>query len=101
MCIWYWYLPVRMLKFVIHLISVQMKKLLLCIPVLAIASFAHAQNFTINDGSSNVQGTTQNYSVPSTSLDTRAYTVTNTNSTSVTLKVKKVNLALNDPGAST
>ncbi|HTL81876.1 MAG TPA: T9SS type A sorting domain-containing protein [Bacteroidia bacterium] len=78
-----------------------MKKLLLCIPVLAITASVNAQNFTINDGTSNIQGTTVSYNVANNVTDTRTYTVTNVSAGSLTVKVKKVNEALNDPGAST
>lgn len=80
-----------------------MKKQLLALAFLASATALSAQgNFTFVDAnSSDVTNTTQTYWVPSSSTDTRIYTVTNISESPITVKVRKINMQLNDPGATT
>lgn len=78
-----------------------MKKHLLAIAVATLGSFAvSAQNYSFTDSvGTNVTGTTVTYTVASSLLDTRQFTLTNTGSSTVTIKVKKTIVYLNDPGS--
>jgi hypothetical protein len=75
-----------------------MKKHLLAVLVTLTGSFAvSAQNYSFTDTlSNNITGTTVSYTVPSNLLDTRHFTLTNTGSSSVTVKVKKTIVYIND-----
>ena len=78
-----------------------MKKYLLAIAFATLGSFAlSAQNYSFTDSTGNaVTGTTVTYTVASSLLDTRHFTLTNTGSSTVTVKVKKTIVYLNDPGS--
>src|ERR1700751_4802384 len=78
-----------------------MKKLLLSLSVFGFFATANAQmNVTITDSLGNaVTGTTVNYTVPATSVDTRYWHINNMGSSALTVKVKKTVIVLNDAGA--
>ncbi|CAN5324511.1 hypothetical protein BH09BAC5_BH09BAC5_06970 [soil metagenome] len=79
-----------------------MKKQLLALSMGLLSAFAlSAQvNYSIVDSvSNNLTGTTVSYTIPANALDTRVYTITNTGSSTVNIKVKKTVFALNDPGS--
>lgn len=80
-----------------------MKKLILSLSVLGLfATVANAQmNVTITDsiGTTTVTGQTLNYTVPSTSVDTKYWHINNLGSSVLNVKVKKTIMVLNDAGA--
>lgn len=78
-----------------------MKKRLLTFALVAFTSFAvSAQNYSIIDSLGNdLVGTTVNYTVASSLLDSKIYTVNNLSGNAVTVKVKKTTIYLNDPGS--
>lgn len=78
-----------------------MKKTLLIIASVGFVGMLFAQpSFTITDVSSvNITGTTQTFWIDQDILDARHYTMTNTSSISIDLKVRKTNVQLNTPTA--
>ncbi len=78
-----------------------MKKTLLIIASVGFVGMLFAQpSFTITDASSvNITGTTQTFWIDQDILDARHYTMTNTSSISIDLKVRKTNVQLNTPTA--
>ncbi|MBI3510400.1 MAG: T9SS type A sorting domain-containing protein [Bacteroidetes bacterium] len=80
-----------------------MKKFLLSVTLLSIYQGLAAQSsFTITDASGNdVTGSTVTLWVSDSVTDTRTWTMHINNPNSVNMKVRKTNLQLNDPGATT
>jgi Secretion system C-terminal sorting domain len=81
-----------------------MKKQLLVFALAAVSSLLSAQapSFVIYDENGTaVQGTTQTYWVPSSVTDVRHYASININSSSLSVKVRKTVLQINDAGATT
>jgi hypothetical protein len=78
-----------------------MKKKLLLIGFSLVSACAFASaNFTITDAlASDVTGSTQTYWISNAGIDSRVYSVVNNSSSSVTVKVLKTIILLNDPGA--
>lgn len=78
-----------------------MKKLLLSLSLLGLFSSLSAQmNVIITDSTGNVvTGTTVNYTIPCSVLDTRYWHITNAGGSQINIKVKKTILTLNDPGS--
>ncbi len=57
-------------------------------------------SFSIADSvGNNLAGTTVNYNVASSQLDTKVYTINNLTGSAVTVKVKKTTIYMNDPGS--
>ncbi len=78
-----------------------MKKHLLTIALGVLTSVAvSAQNYSITDSlGNNLVGTSINYNVASSLLDSKKYTIQNLSGNAVTVKVKKTIVYLNDPGS--
>lgn len=85
-----------------HKQTIQMKKYLLTLALGAFISFsASAQSYSVVEDSTttDVVGTTINYTVANNLLDTRIFTVNNLTGSQVTVKIKKTTIYLNDPGS--
>ncbi|CAN5863564.1 hypothetical protein BH11BAC7_BH11BAC7_21720 [soil metagenome] len=78
-----------------------MKKQLLTIALGTFLSLAaSAQNYSIIDSLGNdLSGTTVSYNVANNALDSKIFTVNNLTGNTVTVKVKKTTVYLNDPGS--
>ena len=77
-----------------------MKRTLLASLLSVLSAAAFAQNYSfIDEYGSDVTFATQTYWIPSVSLDTREFAVVNNTTSTVTVKVRKTIISLNDPGA--